>query len=162
MSFFDKALVYEHWSRFDFSEDERESIWYSKQDLHDLQVDAYRTTLRMVECREEIECSRGLEQKTPAGSHLRQRHRQEALAAVIQAQEDQWLALNERLDPEAIAKAYSRFTNESTKVAALMAAIDHETVQYDLPTPRGKTMSLAERADSHFGFSPIKQRRALV
>jgi hypothetical protein len=160
VSFFSKALVFDHWNRFDFSEEERESIWYSKKELHDVQLEAYQMTLRMMECREEIECSRGLEQKTPAGVHIRHRHRREALAAVIQAQEDQWRALNDRLDPEQIAKAYTRFTDESTKVATLMAAIDHESVEHDLPTPRGKTLSLAQTgACSSFPESPPVKRR---
>jgi hypothetical protein len=160
VSFFSKALVFDHWNRFDFSEEERESIWYSKKELHDVQLEAYRMALRMNECREDIECSRGLEQKTPAGVHIRHRHRQEALTAVIQAQEDQWRALNDQLDPEQIAKAYTRFTDESTKVATLMAAIDHETVKHDLPTPRGKTLSLAQTvACSRFPESaPVKRR----
>eukprot|EP00980_Cylindrotheca_fusiformis_P008650 scaffold1843_cov87-Cylindrotheca_fusiformis.AAC.6 len=159
VSFFEHALVYDHWSRGDFTPEERSRIWYSKKALYDIQYEAYCTTLQMVECREEIECSRGLEQKTPAGSTLRHRHRQEALSAVIQAQEDQWLALKEHLDPEPIAKAYSRFTNESTKVAALMAAIDQETVEDDLPTPRAKTMGLAQRGE--LPESP-KRRSAVV
>ena len=67
-------------------------------------------------------CSRGLERKTPFESRCQKRHRDDAIEAVLQAQ--QQTQQHNHNDPELIAKAYATYSNHSSEEAKFMATIE--------------------------------------
>lgn len=140
VSFSDHVRVFDHWKASHFTQQERESIWYTRRDLYNIQLDAYYTTLRMEEAKDECnpaiianECVRGLEAKTPTGMRQRHRNRKEAAMAVLDIQQEQrrYLRKGEQPDPEPIARAYAYSVRESEERAYNMGLLDHQAVLED-------------------------------
>jgi hypothetical protein len=139
VSFADNVKVHDHWQASHFSNEERAGTWYSKQELCDIQVDAYYITMRMEEAMNGNpyatvdDCTRGLEAKTPTGVKRRHRLRKEATTTVLEVQEEQrrYLRRGEHPHPEPIARAYNYLTRDSEGRAYMVALRDHQAAVVD-------------------------------
>jgi hypothetical protein len=121
----------------DFSKEELEQTWFTRQEFDDIK-ESYRSVLRRMQNKEHIqdteECStRGLEGRSRMGARNRQTIMMESILAVLNEQMEQQ---NEgRNDSEAIAIAYRQYGYHSLQAAVMMGRRDQEAVmaQNELP-----------------------------
>mmetsp|Transcript_14204 Transcript_14204/g.22913 ORF Transcript_14204/g.22913 Transcript_14204/m.22913 type:complete len:286 (+) Transcript_14204:95-952(+) len=115
--------------RSELSEDEFESVWYTKDDFKAMKKDFIPVVKKMAKKLplDEGEEPRGLEHKTPRGSKSRQQNRYQAMDAVLEEQERQWDM--DRRDATYIAQIYRQSSAHCQMNAYLVAQKDAEFVE---------------------------------
>jgi hypothetical protein len=134
VSFHPHALIYDHIHVHDLSDNEKNRTWYSRRDLHRIKRETEDTVQRMMMGSSSNGvgfCSRGLEYRTPIGVKLHQKHRWDALTAVLEYQYKHWRS---GVKPESLARVYSDYTKHSSRVSRLMATIDEQSIEPKEPT----------------------------
>ncbi|KAL3926386.1 MAG: hypothetical protein SGBAC_013497 [Bacillariaceae sp.] len=179
VSFADNVRVHDHWQADQLSKEERASIWYGRQELCDIQVEAYYITMRMEEAKDTgnasvimNDCIRGLEAKTPTGMKKRHRNRKEATRTVLEVQEEQrrYLRKGEHAHPGPIARAYSYVVGDAEERAYRIALRDHQTLCFDetkenAPVTLGKlkqTLFLLEIERAPLGPVPTSPKNGIA
>ncbi len=155
VSFFDQVVVFEHLNRKEISEDEHCRCWYNRAELHQINGENNATVGRMMagSMGGKQWCSRGLEARTPTGARLRQKHRRDALGAVLEYQSLECESGVER-NVDRIAQVYTSNTKQSAQVAQLMAAIDAQVVEGDRITAVAWTTTTTTTAPNRFLTHP--------
>mmetsp|Transcript_111045 Transcript_111045/g.155896 ORF Transcript_111045/g.155896 Transcript_111045/m.155896 type:complete len:203 (-) Transcript_111045:28-636(-) len=131
VSFATNVATYDIIHLAEFSDEERESSWYNRNELRAIKDDAKRMANLSVMTDDATTdninnadlCLRGLEAKTPSGSRKKRQNRIEARAAVFMEQEVQ--DDNGFSDPDELADVYFEYT-ESCQAEAQMIAIRDE------------------------------------
>mmetsp|Transcript_1959 Transcript_1959/g.4432 ORF Transcript_1959/g.4432 Transcript_1959/m.4432 type:complete len:220 (+) Transcript_1959:307-966(+) len=116
----------------DYSDEEREAIWYSIAHLKELKKKAKRTAKKISEGQldpngDDSWTSRGLEGRTTEGIQERYQIRTSAWAAVFLLQEEQ--ENKGTSDPEFLAEVYSEYTTVSQCVARLRGKQDAKSAE---------------------------------
>jgi hypothetical protein len=133
VSFHPQAIVYDHMHLNDISNEEKHRTWYSKRDVHFIKRDCEETIRWMIEGGKSISsdteyCSRGLEYRTAMGSKLRRKQRLDALEKVLEYQYCAWESGVE-VKPNSLARVYSNYSDQSSRVAHLIASIDKQSLE---------------------------------
>jgi hypothetical protein len=135
-------MVYEYIHVEDFSDREKAQTWHSKTDLKNIKRDNEVTIRRMIAgvCFGNDYCPRGLEHRTSMGARVREKHRRDAVSAVLEYQSLLWEAgVESNNNDQNLARVYSHHTDHSARVAHLMAVIDEQNIKSDDTTKRPST-----------------------
>jgi hypothetical protein len=133
VSFHPRALIYNYIHVHDLSDDEISRTWYSRRDFRRIKRETDHAIDQMMIGSSSIDagfCSRGLESQTPIGAKLHQKHRWDALTAVLEHQYKYWWS---GVKPESLAQVYIPYTEHSLRVARLAAAIDEQSIKPEEP-----------------------------
>lgn len=124
VSFSKETFSKDHLRRADYTQDELKNSFFSRKELRVIERDLNKDIMWLMGGKHGGEgrfCSLGIERKTPIASRCQKTHRDDAIAAVLQAQQT---IHNNNADPELIAKAYANFSNHSSEEAKFMATIE--------------------------------------
>lgn len=111
------------------TDEEFDEIWYNKDDFRAMKKRYIPTLKKMakgIPLDDTDDEARGLEHKTPKGSHRRKSNRYSSLEAVLQEQDRQWE--RNRIDADFIAEIYVQATAHCRLQASLTAQSDAEYV----------------------------------
>ena len=147
VSFCPSVMVYDYIHREELTEDERANAWYNRLELQEIHIENVRTVHQMMHGprpADAVFCARGLEGRTSVGARRRMKNRIDALRVV---RDYQLLEVESgtKHDPIRLAQIYANLTQESARIACLMASIDAHSVEETKtmePTKRPALISL--------------------
>jgi hypothetical protein len=135
VSFNRDVLVYDHIYLNDFSDEEFDSAWHTAEELATIRAEIVETVRLMLSGSsppddDSVYCSRGLEYRTPTGSHLRRAHKCAVWDAVADEQSRQWS--QGIVDDESIAGVYHACVELCCDSAIRLAQEDAVFVQHEM------------------------------
>jgi hypothetical protein len=130
VSFSPSVVVYDYIQREELTEEERGNAWYNREELQEIHLENVRTVCQMMNGprpADAVSCARGLEGRTSVGARRRLKNRIDALRVV---RDYQLLEVQSgtKHDPVRLAQIYANLTQESARIACLMASIDAHSV----------------------------------
>lgn len=160
VSFKRTVHVHRHICLNDFSDKERQNVWYSIDDLAMVRAECIHTIKMMTSGKtfEEdfLYSSRGLEYRTPVGAQLRRMHKVDAWDAVEAEQQRQ--DKREIFDADSIARVYLSCTKPCRTEAHELAIKDEQYAQHEYYSTILAAAALATKQDSSTQHAPNNQR----
>lgn len=110
-----------------YSDEERESMWYSQGESKKIRANAVSTVKKMMRGidvdKDENDCSRGLEYKTPKRNKVRQQRKSEIMWTILGEQEA-YFSTGRPVDEERLASLYIACTRVCAREAATRGSLD--------------------------------------
>ena len=160
VGFVPHVMVYDVPSAQSFSDDQLQSIWYSREDISRIKQECTETVKLMIgqhALDPDTQCSRGLEFRTPEGLKRRQRNKHSSIDAVLDEQDRQWD--NDEEDAEYLADVYRDYSLPCQAMAHRMGLRDQRCVQimYSIETPKNSSQceTLSREAFLNNSTGPI-------
>lgn len=126
IAFASRVLVFEIRCIDDMAENEKKDVWYDAHDYASMKGDR-RSTISLITAQQVLNhnthCTRGLEAKLPGKMRrARRRTRSEAMFAVLDEQETQWIY--NANDSKALSEVYKNYSAPCRAVAHRIAQLD--------------------------------------
>lgn len=158
---------------FDYSEEEKQSCWYTAIEIRTIKAECAATVRKVIEEQKHLnadtECFRGLEYRTPDGMRKRIWNKQTALDAVLDRQDILW-KLDKTDEGKSIALAYRKYSVSCQEAAHQLGLEDERLIHSSsdwrqLKTNKERSLSRLSRrrvVETSANFEKSSPRRTLI